>query len=468
MLLTISTTHSPATDLGYLLFKNPARPQSFELTFGQAHVFYPEASSDRCTAALMVEIDPVGLVRNRRGPPGEGFVLEQYVNDRPYAASSFLSVAIAEVFGSALSGNSRERPELAHTSIPLVASLPVLPCRGGELLLRTLFEPLGYAVEARRHPLDVRFPDWGEGPYFAVELTQTIRLHDLLSHLYVLLPVLDADKHYWIGEDEVAKLLRHGEGWLPSHPQREQIVRRYLKRRWRLVNLALSQLVEAESDKIDEQLEAQAVPEQTADSTISLNEHRLNAVVSELKACGAVRVLDLGCSNGNLLRRLMDESQFHKVVGVDVSHRALEVAADRLRLERLPDRMRERFELIHGSLTYRDARLSGFDAAAVVEVIEHLDPARLASFERSVFGFARPTTVIVTTPNAEYNVRFETLPAGQFRHRDHRFEWTRSQFRAWASSVAERFAYSVRFESVGPEDPEVGPGTQMGVFRVQS
>src|SRR5215813_12620133 len=131
MLLTLTTTHNPATDIGYLLRKNPSRPQSFSLSFGEAHVFYPEATPDRCTVALQVEVDPVGLVRNRRGPAGEGGALEQYVNDRPYAASSFLSVAIAEVFGSALAGHSKERPELVETLLPLTVSLSTLPCRGG-------------------------------------------------------------------------------------------------------------------------------------------------------------------------------------------------------------------------------------------------------------------------------------------------------------------------------------------------
>jgi 3' terminal RNA ribose 2'-O-methyltransferase Hen1 len=150
-----------------------------------------------------------------------------------------------------------------------------------------------------------------------------------------------------------------------------------------------------------------------------------------------------------------------------VSHRALEVAADRLRLDEMSERQRARVQLRHASLTYRDAALSGFDAAAVVEVIEHLDPARLASFERVLFEFAKPATVIVTTPNVEYNVRFETLPAGRFRHRDHRFEWTRAEFAAWANRVAERFGYAVRSGPVGPEDPEVGPATQMAVFTVK-
>jgi 3' terminal RNA ribose 2'-O-methyltransferase Hen1 len=468
MLLTLTTTHRPAADLGYLLYKNPSRAQVFDLSFGQAHVFYPEVRDDKCTAALLLEIDPVGLVRNRRGPAGEGFSLEQYVNDRPYAASSFLSVAIAQVFGSALSGNSKERPELAKTPIPLTALISVLPCRGGEVLLRQLFEPLGYVVAAIHHPLDEQFSDWGEGPYFTVELSQTITLHDLLTHLYVLVPVLDNDKHYWIGEEEVQKLLRHGEPWLASHLQRELIVRRYLKHRRHLADAALARLIEADPEEAEEVKEQHGCEEEKVEEKISLNEHRLNTVLSVLRAAGARRVLDLGCSYGNLLRRLLDDKQFEQIVGLDVSHRAVQIAAERLHLDRLPERQRQRITLLHGSLIYRDQRLSGFDAAAVVEVIEHLDEPRLAAFVRVLFEFARPKTVIVTTPNVEYNVRFETLPAGQFRHKDHRFEWTRQQFQDWSKVTAARFGYAVRFLPIGPEDPQVGPATQMAVFDYNS
>src|SRR3954453_7279377 len=190
MLPTITTTHRPATDLGYLLHKNPVRLQTFALNFGQAHVFYPEASEGRCTAALLLEIDPVGLVR------GKGGTLEHYVNDRPYVASSFLSVALTEVFRSAMAGNCKDRPELVDTPLPLEATLTVLPLRGGEDVLRRLFAPLGYAVAMESHALDARFPDWGMSDYATVTLTGTVRLRDLLTHLYVLVPVLDNEKHY--------------------------------------------------------------------------------------------------------------------------------------------------------------------------------------------------------------------------------------------------------------------------------
>jgi 3' terminal RNA ribose 2'-O-methyltransferase Hen1 len=469
MLMTLTSTHEAASDLGFLLHKNPARPQSFSLSFGRAHVFYPEATPERCTVALLVEVDPVGLVRNRRGPSGEGRALEQYVNDRPYAASSFLSVAMADVFGSALAGRSKDRPELVQTPLPLSVSFPALPCRGGEMFLRRLFEPLGYTVSARRLPLDEKSPDWGDSSYFQVGLSARLPLQQLLSHLYVLVPVLDNDKHYWVGDDEVAKLLRHGEGWLPAHPEREAITRRYLKHQRSLVDDALGQLLGGDESRVDEVQQSRDAEETALESSVaSLNEQRLGAVLAALKGTGAARVLDLGCGEGRLLQALLKEKQFTEITGMDVSHRALEIARDRLHYDRLPPARKERIRLLHGSLIYRDQRLAGYDAAAVVEVIEHLDMARLAVFERVLFERARPKAVVITTPNREYNVKWESLPAGKFRHRDHRFEWTRAEFQAWANGVAARFGYTVRFLPVGPEDVAAGPPTQMGVFALST
>ena len=464
MLLELSTTHKPASDLGFLLHKNPARVQSFELAFGVAHVLYPEASAERCTVALLLDVDPVGLVRTKGGPSGDRGLLRQYVNDRPYVASSFLSVAIAQVLRSALKGECKERPELVVTPLPLEVKLAAVPCRGGEEFLRRLFEPLGYVVSATQEPLDPKFPDWGESRYFTVSLSGIKRLSELLSHLYVLVPVLDDEKHYWVGDDEVDKLLRFGEGWLSTHPERELIATRYLKHQRGLVRDAIARLVEDDAPEADEIEEGSAGEEAQLEEKVTLNEQRLGTVLSVLKGSGAKRVLDLGCGEGKLVRALLAEKQFTEIVGMDVSWRSLEVATERLKLDRLPPMQKERVKLIHGSLMYRDTRLAGFDAAAVVEVIEHLDPPRLAAFERVVFEFARPGTVVITTPNAEYNTKWETLPAGQFRHKDHRFEWTRGQFQEWANGMATRFGYQVRFVPVGDDDPAVGSPTQTGVF----
>jgi len=462
MLLTISTTHQPATDLGYLLHKNPARLQTEELSFGKAYVFYPEASVELCTAALLVEVDTVALVRGR-GPAGEGGQLEQYVNDRPYVASSFLSVAMGRIFSTAMSGRSKDRPELAEMAIPLTAHLPVIAARGGDGLVRRLFEPLGYTVDLNGSQLDEKFPEWGESPYVALTIAGTVRLQDLLTHLYVLIPVLDNEKHYWVANDEIEKLLKRGEGWLGSHPEKDLIVSRYLKRQWSLTREALSRLL-AEDTPSDETEEMLPTGSPSAEHTPSLHDQRLRMVLSVIRDTGAKRVVDLGCGEGKLLKLFLAEKQFDAILGMDVSWRSLETAKERLRLDELPERQRSRIELIQGSLTYRDQRLNGFEAAAIVEVIEHLDAPRLATFERIVFEFARPQYVVLTTPNAEYNAVFETLPAGEFRHGDHRFEWKRVEFEGWASRVAERFGYGVRFEPVGPIDIERGAPTQMAVF----
>ncbi|MCY3742941.1 MAG: 3' terminal RNA ribose 2'-O-methyltransferase Hen1 [Candidatus Poribacteria bacterium] len=461
MLLTISTTYSPATDLGYLLHKHPARLQSFELTFGQAHVFYPEARTEKCTAALLLDIDSVALVRRPHGQFAENFALAQYVSDRPYVASSFLSVAIARVFGSALSGKCKERPQLAETEIPLTAQLSILPCRGGEKLLRRLFEPLGYTVTAERHGLDPHFPDWGQSRYFTVTLENTCRVSELLTHLYVLMPVLDDEKHYWVGDAEIEKLLKHGNDWLAEHPEQESIARRYLKHQRHLTREALAQLREEEAQATDETVQ---VGEAQVEERIGLNEIRLATVTESLRQSGAKRVLDLGCGEGKLLRKLLAEKQFEEIVGMDVSHRALKIAQERLHYDRLPEKQKARLRLFQGSLGYRDKRLTGYDAAAVVEVIEHLDLPQLAAFERVLFEFACPRTVVLTTPNIEYNVKFENLQGGNFRHKDHRFEWTRDEFQSWAADVAKRFGYTVVFHPIGPEAEDVGAPTQMAVF----
>ncbi len=462
MLLTITTTHTPATDLGYLLHKNPARVQSFNLSFGQAHVFYPEASDLRCTAALLLDVDPVALVR---GPRGEGRTLAQYVNDRPYIASSFLSVAIAQVFGSALKGRCVDRPDLVDRPIPLEATVSVLPCRDGEPFIRRLFEPLGYSVAAERVPLDTVFPDWGDSQYFEVRLAGTVRLSELLGHLYVLAAALDPQKDHYIGDDEVNKLVRRGEGWLSSHPDRDIIVRRYLNYRGPQVRDALAQLTQDEPIDMEE---SSAQGDQLEDETFErrgrLHDMRLGAVLDVMKQAGARRVLDLGCGGGKLLALLLKDGQFAEILGMDVSYRALERAQFSLKLDRLPPMKRSRINLIQGSLIYRDKRLEGYDAAAVVEVIEHLDPGRLAAFERVLFEFARPGTVVITTPNREFNSLFETLPEGSLRHRDHRFEWTRAEFEEWAQAACVRFGYAVELLPVGPEHPDLGAPSQMAVF----
>jgi 3' terminal RNA ribose 2'-O-methyltransferase Hen1 len=461
MLLTLTTTHRPATDLGFLLMKNPDNVHATDLPFGRATLFYPEAREESCTAALTVEVDPVELVRGKGRNAGQE---DQYVSDRPYAASSLLAVAIGRMLGTAMGGRSKLRQDLADRPMPLEAKVTPLPARGGAGLVARLFEPLGYAVEAAPVPLDPAHPDWGDSPYVSLTLSAEVRVADLLAHLFVLIPVLDNSKHYYVGEDEVRKLLRKGEGWLERHPERELIVKRYLGGFRSLVASALAGLEETVAPEEAEQALERDSAEEAIEKPIRLNDRRMEIVVATLKDLGASSVLDLGCGEGKLLRCLLKERAFTRIVGVEVAPRVLAAAADRLRLERMPDLQRKRIELLQGSLVYRDERLKGFDAAAVIEVIEHIEAERLPAFEQALFGHARPAAVLITTPNREYNALFEGMAEGAMRHGDHRFEWTRAEFEHWAQSVAGARGYEVRFEGIGLADPAHGAPTQMGVF----
>ncbi|MGX4689276.1 3' terminal RNA ribose 2'-O-methyltransferase Hen1 [Streptomyces sp. JNUCC 63] len=480
MFLTITTTGTaerPATDLGFLLHKHPGKAQAFSTSYGTAHVLYPEADEQRCTAALLLEVDPVTLVRRGKGKGRGGApdaALAQYVNDRPYAASSLLAVALSGVFSSALRGVCHARPELPGEARSLRIEVPALPARGGPDLVRRLFEPLGWTVTAEPVPLDAEFPEWGDSRYVRLVLeSEAVILAEALRHLYVLLPVLDDAKHYWVSSEEVDKLLRAGEGWLPEHPEQRLITSRYLSRRWSLTRqamerLELIRLAEADDSEVGELDNAVATETEAEEKPTPLAVQRRDAIVTALRESGAARVLDLGCGEGQLVRTLLKDARFTEIVGVDVSVRALTIAARRLKLDRMGERQAARVTLRQGSLVYTDKLLKGYDAAVLSEVIEHLDLPRLPALEYAVFGAAHPRTVLVTTPNAEYNVRWETLPAGHVRHRDHRFEWTRAQFGRWAHAVAERHGYDVGFRPVGPDDPEVGPPTQMAVFTIRT
>lgn len=344
MLLMLTTTHRPATDLGFLLMKHPDNVHTAELAFGSATLFYPEADEARCTAALAVDVDPVELVRGKGGAPG---IQDQYVNDRPYAASSLLAVAIGRSLGTAMSGRSKHRQELADQALPFQVTVTPLPVRGSPDLVARLFEPLGYVVIAEPIALDPTHPEWGASPYVSLTLAGEVRLADLLTHLTVLIPVLDNAKHYYIGEHEVQKLLRRGEGWLERHPERELIVRRYLR---------FGSLVHAARVGLDERVEAEPAEEsatrdaaeEAVEKPIRLNDQRMEKVVETLQALGATSVLDLGCGEGRLVRELLRHGQFRRIVGVEVAPRVLAGAADKLRLEQMPDMKRQRVELLQG------------------------------------------------------------------------------------------------------------------------
>lgn len=446
-----------ARDLGYLLHKNPDRVHARETTAGTATVFYCEVGDDRTTVVLHLDVDPIGLVRGKNRQ-ADG-LLDQYVNDRPYVANSFLSVALVRSFGQSLAGKSKERQALADRALPFDARVVPVAVAGGAEIVRDVFAPLGYEVE-----VDVVDAS-GSRDIVDLRLKGEVRLAALLNHLYVLVPVLDNAKHWWIDGEEIEKLLAKGEGWLPDHPARDLIARRSLKHRPALVHQALDRLSEMAAETDETATDGpRPEPEAELEKPIRLHDLRLDAVSAVLREAEAGAVLDLGCGEGKLIRRLIKERWVTRILGVDPSARTLERAAQRLRLDDAGERMRERVGLQMGSLTYGDRRWRGFDAATLVEVIEHIDAARLSALELSLFADAHPRIVVVTTPNREYNALFEGMAEGAVRHPDHRFEWTRAEFESWGARVGATHGYAAAFRPIGPEDETHGAPSQMAVF----
>ena len=480
MLITLTSTAPSASDLSHLLRKHPGRAQSFDLAVGTAHVVYPEATEECCTVALLLEVDPIALVRDKRFRSAGASSIAHYVNDRPYASSSMLAVALGHVFRTAMGGRSESFPELAAGTLPLRITVAALPARGGADLVHALFAPLGWHVEATPVPLDPERPEWGASAYVDLVLTGDVRLADALRHLYVLLPVLDDGKHYWVSDDEVGKLLRAGDGWLAEHPARDLITRRYLAHQRDLVGDADARL-DAPAAHANERLDAPAAdagdagsseapspadaPADAGPRSPSLARLRAETVHAVLTEVGARTVADVGCGSGALLAHLMADPACTTIIGTDVSARDLEAAARRLGLRDASDRVRERIRLLQSSATYEDPRIAGLDAVVLMEVVEHVDPDRHAALEASVLGSAAPRVVVVTTPNAEHNALYPGLAAGAMRHPDHRFEWTRAEFAAWAQGAAGRHGYLVEIRPVGDEHPVHGSPTQLALFR---
>jgi 3' terminal RNA ribose 2'-O-methyltransferase Hen1 len=454
--LTCQTHHAP--EIGYLLAKHPDSVFARDFAAGKVWVFYPEVTAERLTVALVTEIDPIALVRG----PAHLNHLDQYVNDRPYVASSLTSVALQVGFGSALSGRTREHADRLTEAVAWDVAIPALACDGGEDLIQRLFAPLGYQVQVAHMPLDEQFPAWGAAEVFSVHLVGEQTVQNVLNHLYILLPVLDDSKHYYVDQEETAKLLAHGGAWLATHPERDLITRRYLRYQHTLVNAALAQLAENEATTTVIAAEENAiVPEEEAPG---LHEQRLQAVLATALDCGAHSLVDLGCGEGRLLQLALGERSFHRIVGMDVSMMALNQARRRLRLESLPEAQQARIQLMQGSLLYRDQRLAGFDVATLVEVVEHLDLPRLGALEEVLFGQARPGRIIITTPNRAYNAKFGTLHGDHLRHKDHRFEWTWAECLAWAEHVAATRPYRFVHQPLGMADPAFGAPSQMLIF----
>lgn len=461
MLINITVTGENAKALSYILWKNPDHIFDREFSSGHVVVFFSEYSNQKATASLLVLVDSVGMVRSEWGR-----ISSSYVDHRPYAASSIASVALKEAYSSAFAGKSEtaEIDAVIKQKLPVEIELSSVWVKGGVQSIHDFFEPLGYAVNAEKLLYESKWLK-SDSCVFNVTLTGMQTILDLLRHLYVLLPALDNKKHYFVNENEIVKLLSHGEGWLETHPYKERIVSRYLIHRHNLIEEALEQLAEEVQDEETEENAAGA--EEAMERPIRLQEERLQTALAVMRTLdpAPLKIGDIGCGSGDFIRLIENDRAFSEVIGMDVSSKVLQIAEKRLHLDRRNAWQSPKISLIHGSLAYKDSRLKGLDAVLMFEVIEHIDAIKLPVVEYNIFEFLTPGYVMVSTPNKEYNQLFPSLEKNALRHRDHRFEWTRDEFRQWAGAVTAKYPYEVDFFQVGPRDDNLGAPTQMAVFR---
>lgn len=432
MLLTLRVTGPHASDLEVLLDKCPDKLHSTSLPFGLAHVFFPEVSPDAVTVALVVDVDAVVWSSNGFS---SGFGLTN---------AAMLSAAIASVFSTALAARSPGRPDLVTAILPVEVRVSSFDVRPGTDDARALFSPLGYDVVVHEDVVDALSGTSTNLVRQTVCLAKQCSLYEVLSHLYVLGPVLDGHADDHVLERERDALLLHAEGAARGHVAGDRIIQAYAARRPSGAGAALARLLAMDVTEGQTALDSAIAP-------TLLDDARIDAIVFELREASVSSVVDLGCGDGKLLARLVREKVLTRIVGFDVSIRALDAAASRMKLDRRGGKKSERIELLHGSLFYSDSRLQGFDAAVLADVIQHVNADRLGDLERVVFHDAQPATVVVMMNVA---TRDGVVPPG-LEH-----SWSTNQFDAWASAVSERRAYRVRLLSIGSS----GPTTRMAVF----
>ncbi len=443
MILNFNVKGENADKISFLLHKSPNKLHQFSLGFGSAYVFYSKYERNDVSFSLLVDIDPIDLVRGKN-KNSQGIF--DYVNDRPYATSSFLCSAIAQVFSTALSGRSKEYEHLVKEEMEFKVEVVSLKVKTNLIMLNKIFDPLGYELEIKSHLLDEKIFGEEESNYVDLILKNKLTLQSVLQHLYVLIPVFDNNKHYFVNNDEVEKLLSKGGDWIDVHPEKDFITSRYLNSKF-IDAKKLESLFSKEQNKMIEERKKN-----------SLNSQRLSQVTDVIESLNIKSLVDLGCGEGKLIKELLNNTSVEKILGVDISINVLKKAARKLKY----DTVKDKIELVQSSAVYYDERFTEYEAICLIEVIEHIDEQKLYLLKENVFNLVKPKYVIITTPNVEYNTVYEL---DGYRHSDHRFEWSRSEFRLWCEEICNQYNYDVEYFSIGEEMETVGNSTQMGVFK---
>ncbi|MGE6488602.1 3' terminal RNA ribose 2'-O-methyltransferase Hen1 [Paenisporosarcina sp. NPDC076898] len=444
MQLSIQASGDNVQAISYLLSKNPNNLYERNHKGHLVRLFYSKFTETELEVTIFVTPDPIELVKNN----SNSYDITHYINDREFAVSSIFCSFIRSALGTALNGQPKEE-HLMWVNHPFSFNFefgPVVSSLSDEKLMN-LFEPIGYEVTINRPEIEYSFPikTKSSARYLSIKGMKT--LQEGLRHLFVLIPVIDNYKHYFIDEKEIEKLERYGEGWLDQHPLRDLIYRQALRFK------EIYSLVE-NSSKDEKKVEPV--------KKVRLNELRYEKIVNTVSQMKPRSVIDFGSGEGKLSVQLGFVEGITEILAVEPSEAASLKALERFNKVK----NKEKFvipELLWGSLFYYDERLKDKDVIILCEVIEHIDETRLPKAMDTLLDDYQPPALIITTPNREYNELYDMEE--HLRHNDHRFEWTRAEFRQWCTERNHSNDYELQFDGIGEEHASHGFPTQMCIFK---
>ncbi|WIM41190.1 3' terminal RNA ribose 2'-O-methyltransferase Hen1 [Paenibacillus sp. PK4536] len=478
MYLTIKATGTHASMISHLLAKNPNNLYDRTEKGARIRLVYTSFQPEETEVLLFVTPDPIDLVK---GSP-DHYDITQYINDRELVVSSLFCSYIRPALGTALNGKPKadyidwvEHPFTLHMSMgPVASDLP-------DSMIESLFQPLGYEVQMERGEIDYSFDLKNRSTVRHIQISGQQTLQHMLRQLYILIPVLDNYKHYYISDDEIERLQRYGEGWLSTHPQHDLIIKRSLRfaplikeyeqkvaKNEDITNVSTELSThQAEASEMKSELsedqDKQYDSNQTEPPVIRLNELRYRAIVEQVSQLPQHKqIVDFGAGEGKLSVRLGEIEGVEQIWAVEPSMQSQLRAIDRFaKLEGRTDYVIP--VVTTGSLFYRDERWVDQDVIILCEVIEHINEVRLPQVIHTLFTDYRPQTLIMTTPNREYNEVYQ-MGKDEIRHTDHRFEWTRAELEQYCTQWIQDRPYTFTLSGIGEKHEQYGQPTQMVVF----
>lgn len=444
MQLTIQASGDNVKAISYLLSKNPSNLYERNHKGHLVRLFYSKFTETELEVTIFVTPDPIELIKNN----SNSYDITHYINDREFAVSSIFCSFIRSALGTALNGQPKEEHiKWVDHPFPFTFEFgPVVSTLTDEKLMN-LFEPIGYEVTINRPEIEYSIPIKTKSSARYISIKGMKTLQEGLRHLFVLIPVIDNYKHYFIDEKEIEKLERYGEGWLEQHPLRDLIYRQALRFK------EIYSLVE-NSSKDEKKIEPV--------KKVRLNELRYEKIVNTVSEMKPRSVVDFGSGEGKLSVQLGFVEGITEILAVEPSESASLKALERFNKVK----NKEKFvnpELLWGSLFYYDERLKDKDVIILCEVIEHIDESRLPKAMDTLLHDYQPGALIITTPNRDYNELYDMEE--HLRHNDHRFEWTRAEFRQWCTERNHGNDYELLFDGIGEEHASQGFPTQMCVFK---